>query len=120
VGHVVDVGLRRGLLARGFGQRVGACLVDDLPGLLVGALDDDRRFRTRLLHLVVGARVGFGQFLACTVGGFEAFGDALGALVHGPDDGRPDVFHREPDQDQENDDLGDERGIQAHGRNPLA
>src|SRR6185312_3741340 len=77
VGHILDVGLGRGLLACRFGERIDARLVDDLPGLLVGALDDDRRFRARLLHLVIGARVGFGQFLARTVGGFEAFGDAL-------------------------------------------
>ena len=63
-----------------------------------------------------GVRVG--EILAGLFGRGKTFGDAVRAIVHRLRQRRPDEFHREPDQDQEDDHLGDECCVDGHGSNP--
>src|SRR5690606_26132973 len=88
--------------------------VHDLAGLLVGTIDDRRGVAARLADLLLHARVGIGEILLRALGGGKSFLDAPGALVHRGDQRRPDEFHREPDEDREDDHLGDERCIDIH------
>src|SRR5581483_2348921 len=113
--HAFDLGLRDRLLPRGFEQRVGLGLVEDLVGLGLRLLDDLARLRARLLDFLGDARVGILELGFRALRRGQAVGDALGAVVHRFRDRRPDELHREPDQYSKYDDLGDERCVDAHG-----
>jgi hypothetical protein len=65
-------------------------------------------------QLRLDALVGLRQFGLGLVGGRQAVGDLLRPCVERGRDRRPDVLHREPDQDQEHDHLNDECGGDAH------
>ncbi|MPN34213.1 hypothetical protein SDC9_181706 [bioreactor metagenome] len=53
------------------------------------------------------------------LGGGQAVGDFFRTLVECLHDGRPHEFHREPRQNEEHNELGEQRCVQIHGFNSL-
>src|SRR3546814_18459857 len=63
------------------------------------------------LRLLVDLVLRLGQLLLAVVGGGEAFGDLLLALLDGRHDVRPAEFHHQPDDREERDALNDQSEV---------
>ncbi|MNN36446.1 hypothetical protein D3C81_1503440 [compost metagenome] len=61
-------------------------------------------------------RLGLSQVGFALLGGGQAVGDFLAALVHRLRQRRPHEFHREPAQNEEHEHLENDRRVQIHGR----
>ena len=101
-------------LGAGGGDDLGAFVVgtglgflDDRLGAAVGVGQALGVLAARGGQFLLDPLVGGGQFALGLVGGSQAFGDLLGALVQRLGDRRPHILHRERHQEQEHDDLDD-------------
>ena len=113
-GLLVGIGLGRGndLGAFFLGTLLG--LFNDGLGALVGVGDALSGLGAGLRQLGFNALVGGRQLGLGLVGGSKTVRDLAGTLVERGRDRGPDEFHREPDQDQEHDHLGDEGTVDVH------
>src|SRR5512139_2809982 len=113
--------LERHFLARvahealAFGDGGGAGFLDDLVRPAVGLVDDLQGLLARLVDDALSLAARLVQLLLATLGGRQAVGNLLLAVFDRLEKGGPDELDAEPDQDQEDDGLPDERRIDVHG-----
>jgi hypothetical protein len=98
----------------GFFRGAGFGFFDDALCPTLGIGQAGRRFIAGFGQLFFHALVGGAEVGLGLVGSGETFGNFLGTFVQGRGDWRPDEFHREPDQNQEDNDLDYEGSGNAH------
>src|ERR1700727_1645564 len=70
----------------------------------------------RLAHDDLGTLICRGQVFLALLSGGKSCCDLARTLIHRPQDHRPYEFHREPDEDDEDEHLHDQREIDIHYR----
>ena len=80
----------------------------------LGLRQTHSRLVARLGKFFFNALVGHGEFRLGLVGSSQAFGDLAGTFVQSSRDGRPHEFHREQDQQCEDDSLRYQSSINVH------
>src|SRR5262249_27560848 len=112
---LVDLGLRRGLLAVALFSGCVARLVDQLGGALLRLGDDIGRALARRAQVGLGLARRRLERLLALLGRGQALGDHFLALLDRAQQRRPDELDREPDEQEERDALGDQRQVDVHG-----